>query len=173
MIETPAAHALAEQIGQVEERLARLLISGWRQAGPEAAELRQHADDLVEAGLPELAVRVRAVAEAGGPIEALQATALAKSACRLMRVRLPARGVPDGWTPLEPPKKKGGARTETLIPISRVLLDGREVWFCARPNRNQLLLIEPPFPVEETKTTAAAPPEPTGVFGRLRRQIEQ
>lgn len=177
MIETPAARALDEQLGQVEERLGRLLISGWRQAGPEAADLRNDADALVDAGLTEVAARVAAVAEAGGPAEALQAIALAKSACRLMRARLPVQGPPDDWTVLAAPKRskrsKAGTATETLVPISRLLLEGREVWACARPNRNQLLLVEAPFPVEETEVTPAAPPEPTGVFGRLRRQIGQ
>lgn len=177
MIETSASRALAEQLEQVEERLGRLLISGWRQAGPEAADLRNDADGLVEVGLPELAARVTAVAEAGGPAEALRAIALAKSACRLMRGRLPVQGPPDNWTVLAPPKgpkrKKAGSATDTLVPISRLMLDGREVWICARPNRNQLLLVEPPFPVEETEATSAAPPEPTCLFGRPRRQIGQ
>lgn len=177
MIETAAARALDEQLRQVEERLGRLLISGWRQAGSEAADLRNDADGLVEACLPELAACLAAVAEAGGPAEALRAIALAQSACRLMRTRLPVPGPPDGWTVLAPPKPprrpKAGATSDTLVPISRLLLEGREVWACARPNRNHLLLVEPPFPVEETEATSAAPPEPTGVFGRLRRQIGQ
>jgi hypothetical protein len=177
VIEIPAARALAEQIEQIEERLGRLLVSGWRQAGPEAADLRNDADALVEAGLPELAARVAAVADAGGPAEALRAIALAKSACRLFRARLPVQGPPDNWSVLAPPKPskrpKAGATTDTLVPISRLLLEGREVWVCSRLNRNQILLVEPPFPVEETAAMSAAPPEPTGVFGRLRRQIGQ
>src|SRR5262249_34696029 len=122
---------------------------------------------------PELAARVRAVAEAGGPTEALQAIALAKSACRLMRVRLPIQGVPEGWTPLNPPKKSRGSRTEGLMPIARLILDGREVWACARPNRSELLLVEPPFPAEAPAETPAVQPQSGGIFGRLRRQLGQ
>jgi len=171
MIETAAARALAEQLRQVEDRLGRLLISGWRQARAEAAELRHEADQLAEAGLPELAARVRVVAEASDPAEVLKAIALATSACRLLRVRLPA--APQGWTPLTPASKARRARTEALVPISRLLLDGREVWVCARPNRNEMLLVEPPFPEAEPAEPAAAVAEATGVFGRLRRQIAQ
>ena len=177
MIETPAAQALAEQLGQVEERLGRLLVSGWRQAGSEAGDLRQDAEALVEAGLPELAARVLAVSEAGGPAEALRAIALAKSACQLVRARLPVQGPPAGWTVLTPPtrSKRSNAKTspDMLVPIGRLLLDGREVWACARPPRNQWLLLEPPFPPEEAEPTDAAPPLPTGLFGRLRQQLDR
>ena len=100
MIEAATARELVERLRQVEERLERLLTSGWRQSRTEAADLRQDADALAEAGLPELAARIRAVAEANDPAEALQAIALATSACRLLRARLPAEAVPEGWTPL-------------------------------------------------------------------------
>ena len=91
MIEAATARELVERLRQVEERLERLLTSGWRQSRTEAADLRQDADALTEAGLPELAARVRAVAEANDSAEALQAIALATSACRLLRARLPGR----------------------------------------------------------------------------------
>ena len=64
MIERETAGALDEQLHQVEERLGRLLASGWRQARGEAAELRADADALAEAGLVEVASRLIAVAEA-------------------------------------------------------------------------------------------------------------
>ena len=177
MIEAPAARALAEQLGQVEERLGRLLVSGWRQASTEADDLRQDAEALVEAGLPELAARVLAVAEAGGPTEALRAIALAKSACQLVRARLPVQGPPAGWTVLAPPtrSKRSNAKTsaDMVVPIGRLVLDGREVWACARQPRNRWLLLEPPFPLEEAETAEAVPAAPGGFLSRLRRQIDR
>jgi hypothetical protein len=171
MIESAAAQTLTEQLRQVEERLGRLLISGWRQAHAEAADLRQDADALAEAGLPALAARIVAVAEAGDTGQALQAIALAMSACRLLRTRLPSQTVPDGWLPLTPTRKSQSHRTEALVPISRLLLDGREVWACTRTNRNQMLLVEPPLPPDEPAPAPANTDSPKGVFGRLRQRI--
>ena len=173
MIETVAARELVDRLRQVEERLERLLTSGWRQARSEAEDLRQEADLLAEAGLPELAARVRTVAEANDPGEALQAIALATNACRLLRVRLPGAGVPDGWAPLTPARPKAGSGTDTLVPISRLLLDGREVWACAHPPRNQWILLELPFPAEEPAPSMAPPPARGGLFSRLRRQMDR
>ncbi len=170
MIEAVAARELVDRLREVEERLERLLTSGWRQARAEAADLHHEADALIQAGLPELAARVRAVAEANDSGEALQAVALATSACRLLRARLPVVGVPDGWAPLTPSKPPRPTRSEALVPISRLLLDGREVWVCTRTNRNELLLVEPPFPPTEPEP---APAPPTGMLGRLRRQVNQ
>jgi hypothetical protein len=168
MIETSTARALTDQLRQVEERLGRLLNSGWRQARDEAAHLRADAEALFDAGLPEISARVMAVAEAAEPTEALRAITLATSACRLLRARLPAPPAPDGWAPLSPSRKAQGARTEALVPISRALLDGREVWVCTRTNRNEMLLLDPPFPDEQS---APATPAQTGIFGRLRQQM--
>ena len=173
MIDATAAHDLSEQLRRVEERLERLLTSGWRQARSEAVDLRQDADALAEAGLPELGVRVAAVAEANDAGEALQAIALATSACRLLRLRLPAGGVPEGWAPLARPSPKATSSTDTLVPVARVLLDRREVWACARPPRGQWLLLEPPFPAEEPASPVAPSPAAAGIFGRLRRQIDR
>jgi hypothetical protein len=167
MIEAAAARQLSERLGQVEDRLERLLTSGWRQARAEAAALRQDADALADAGLPELGARVAAVAEAGGPDEALRAIALGTSACRLLRSRLPASAPPSGWTPLKRAASGRAPHTEALLPLSRLRLDGREVWVCTRPNRNELLLVEPPFPAPAVEPAAA------GVFARLRREIGQ
>jgi hypothetical protein len=170
MIEVAAARELTEQLRQIEERLERLLISGWRQARTEAADLRQEADALTEAGLPQVAARVAAVADAAGPTEALQAITLATNACRLLRARLPSQGVPDGWTPLTPTRKVQSTRTEALMPIARTLLGGQEVWVCTRTNRNELLLIDPPFPSEAEAELVDAPAR-GGIFGRLKQHF--
>jgi hypothetical protein len=172
MIDVAAARALADRLRQVEERLGRLLTSGWRQARDEAAGLRADAAALAEIGLTEIGARVMAVAQATDPAEALRAIALATSACRLMRTRLPSPPAPDGWTPLVPSGKAQGARTESLVPISRALLDSREVWVCTRTNRNELLLLDPPFPNDPPVAREPAPP-PVGILGRLRQQVGQ
>ena len=172
MIDPATARALADQLRQVEKRLGRLVTSGWRQARDEAAGLRADADALAEAGLAEIGARVMAVAQATNPTQALRAIALAASACRLMRARLPAPPAPDGWTPLVPSSKVQRARTEALMPISRALLDGHEVWICTRTNRNELLLLDPPFPDDPPVAPEPAPP-PAGIFGRLRQQVGQ
>ena len=172
MIESAAAHQLTERLKGVEDRLERLLTSGWRQARAEAADLRQEADALSEAGLPQIAARLAAVADATGPTEALQAIALASSACRLLRARLPISSVPADWTPLAPTTKTRGMRTEALYPISRALLGDREVWVCTRSNRNEMLLIEPPFPDPTAQGTARDNPEATArLFERLLFQM--
>jgi hypothetical protein len=173
MIETAAARALVGRLLEAEDRLGRLLTSGWRQSSTEAADLRRDAESLAEDGLTGVAGRLAAVAEASDAVEALSAIALASSACRLLRLRLLAGEAPEGWVPLMPPRSKPEAGSDTLLPIARLLLDGSEVWACARPTRGQWLLLEPPFPVEQQSTREAAPPEPTGIFGRLRRQIDR
>jgi hypothetical protein len=169
MIETTAARELVEQLGRIEERLGRLLVSGWRQARAEAANLRGEADELREAGLTQVAARVAAVAEAGSATEALPAIALATSACRLMRLRLQADVVPDGWSPLPRPARRAG--TETLLPVSRLLLDGREVWACVQTARNRCVLVEPPFPPEEVPAEAPQPEQSGSTFGKLARRL--
>lgn len=170
MIETSAAAEIVGKLKYVEDRLARLLTSGWRQARAEAADLRREADELSEVGLSGIAARIVAVAEATTAAEALPAIALATSACRLLRLRLQSNAVPDGWSPLDQPKRRPG--TDTILPISRLMLDGREVWACARSTRGQWLLVEPPFPFQPETVAAAAKPAP-GIFGRLRQQLGQ
>jgi hypothetical protein len=173
MIEAATARELVERLRQVEDRLGRVLASGWRQARGEAADLRHDADALAEAGLTELAARLMAVAEAGSAGEALPAIALATSACRLLRARLLAEAVPDGWVPLAPPKSRARASVETVLPIARLWLEGREVWACARPTRAGWLLLDPPFPAKQEQPASANADTPSGIFGRLRRQLGQ
>jgi hypothetical protein len=54
------------------------------------------------------------------------------------------------------------------VPIARARLDGSEVWVCTRTNRNEMLLLDPPFPEE---VPAEVAPTPTGIFSRLRQQV--
>ena len=140
---------VSDQIGMVEERLERLLASGWRSAAAEAAELEPEAGRLAELGLPELAGRLRQVAAASGPAEALAAVALAAAACRLLRARLAAEGgpPPGSWAPLEPARKKGAPAR--LLPVARLAIgDGQEAWACLRLRGSQAgeLLLLPAAP---------------------------
>lgn len=174
MIEQATAQDLIATLTRVEERLARLLVSGWRQASAEAADLREAADELIEAGLDGVAARVAAVAEAQTAAQVLPAIALATSACRLLRGRLPGNLPPADWKPLVPQKRRGSAGTDTLLPVSRMLLDGREVWACIWVARNRCILLEPPFPAEAAPDEATEPAQSVpvqGIFGRLKRRI--
>lgn len=174
MIETAAARELVEQLLHVEERLGRLLASGWRQAGAEAADLRHDAATLAEAGLIEVAARLSAVAEAGSVSEALPAIAVAASACRLLRIRLLASPLPDGWIPLDPLRARSRTGPDTLLPVARLLLEGREVWLCAwvkgtQWTHTQWLLIEAPLPA--STEPVAEPASTPGLFVRLRQRV--
>lgn len=129
---------IAERLRRLEDRLERLLVSGWRNAGAEAAGLAAEGEALAEAGLPELGERLRALAAAGAPGEpgtdgALPALAMALASCRLLRARLPADAPPPGaWAPLAAPKKPAADR---VVPICRVPAPGAagaEAWACAR-----------------------------------------
>ena len=80
-------HDVAERLTEIETRLAGLLAAGWRRAASEADALNGEADALVELGMGELAARLRAVAAATSPTDALRAATLAAAACRLLRAR--------------------------------------------------------------------------------------
>jgi hypothetical protein len=103
----------------------------------------------------------------------LPSLALAASACRLLRLRLAAEAVPAGWASITPPKSRSRVDGDAILPVARLLLDGREVWVCVRPTRGQWLLIEPPFPAEAGRSSEAVATLPSGIFGRLRQQIGQ
>src|SRR4051812_49085225 len=99
--ELPPLRDLVAALDDVEERLARLLVSGWRNAAAEARDLSAIADALAAANLPETAARVRAVAEATSAEEGLRAVALASNACRLARAQLAEDLTPQGrWRSL-------------------------------------------------------------------------
>ena len=146
-----AARALAEQLGQIEDRLGRLLASGWRHAGAEAATLRADADALAEAGLASVAERIGAVAGATTAAEALERITLASSACRLVRARLPVDAPPDGWHAVGPARdasRAGRSRKQpdesTVMPLARLQLEGEVVWVCIESYGRRWLLLDPP-----------------------------
>ncbi len=161
-----------ERIHHVEERLARILTSGWRNAGSEAQSLAAEASDLGETGLPELAALIDRVAQSQGETEALPAISLALSACRMLRARLAIDQPPPGrWEPLKPASAKGKGRRDELLPIARLPLVGQTVWACVGLSGSapdQLILLADPPP----------PPPPTagggpGLIARLFGKAEQ
>ena len=172
MIESATARQLVDLILKVEERLARLLTSGWRQASSEAADLQQEADALAEAGLPALAARVSAVAASSDASSALHAVALAASACQLMRTRLLVSEPPEGWQPIKPPKtrkSRSQPTLDTILPLARLMVGGQEVWACAWPARNQVILLEPPLP--PPPSTPGSPADDGDMMSRFQRQL--
>lgn len=174
MIEPGTARQLVETILRVEERLSRLLTSGWRQASAEAADLQQEADALAEAGLTALAGRVSAVATATNAPSALHAMALAASACQLMRTRLLVSEPPAGWQPIQSPtsrRSRGQSTGDTILPLARLMLDGQEVWACAWPARNQVILLEPPFP--EPLPAPEQPDASDGLLSRVQQRLRK
>ena len=169
MIESGTARLLLELILRVEERLTRLLTSGWRQTRAEAADLQQDADALSEAGLPELGARVAAVAGAADAASALQAIALASSACHLLRARLLVSEPPDGWQQIRPPKPRKRTTEDTVMPLARLQVGDLEVWACSWPARNQVVLLEPPLPA--LPEPAPEPANAGSLMARFQRQL--
>jgi hypothetical protein len=172
MIDPTTARELVGLILHVEERLTRLLTSGWRQASPEAADLQQEAVALSEVGLPALAARVAAVAAATDASSALPAIALATSACQLMRTRLLVSEPPDGWQPIQPPRartSRAPSTGDTLLPIARLQIDDQDVWACAWLARNQVILLESPLPLPpETPDDRSAS---DGLLSRVQQRL--
>src|SRR4051794_34408591 len=124
---------VAERLGRVEDRLERLLASGWRNVAAEAADLAGEADAPAAPGLPHLAERLRAVAVAPGGAGGPPAPPLAAAACRLVRARLPADAAPAGqWADLLQAEKGREPAVERLIPIARMALGDGEAWACVR-----------------------------------------
>ena len=139
--ETPAQRVI-ERLLRIEERLERLLASGWRTSGAEAVQLAAEAEELAGAGLEQFAQRLRAVAVAMSAAEALPAIALAATASRLLRAHLGGDPLPANCQPVETSTAR--AVTAELIPLARSIVMGREVLSCA--SGQQWLLIEPPAP---------------------------
>jgi hypothetical protein len=138
---------VSARLNETESKLAGLLASGWRRAAPEAATLRADAEAFADAGLNELAARLRAVASAGSAAEALRGVTLASAACRLLRARI-AAGVTsdDAWQPLVAPRRRRAAEPDMLLPLCRLSLGGFEVWSCLRSRgfAVEWVLVEPP-----------------------------
>lgn len=163
MIAPGTARELTAQIRNVEERIERLLISGWRQASAEAADLQPAADALRESGLVALAMRVEAVALAADAPAALQAMAVAASACHLLRVRLEPGEAADGWREIAPSARRTTVTNDTLVPITRFVLEGRDAWVCAWPARSRVVVLEAP------QLALPQQPEPHASSGFLER----
>src|SRR4051812_36035335 len=124
---------IAGRLRHVEDRLERLLVSGWRNAGAEPADLAAEADTLAALGLAGVADRVRAVAAAPSAAEALPAIALATAACRLLRARLTTDTAPAGeWTSLATTAGAPESAASRLIPVARMVLADGEAWACVR-----------------------------------------
>lgn len=153
---------VADRLRRLEDRLERLLASGWRNAGAEAASLAAEGEALAEAGLPGLGERLAKVAAAAGgapvgtaPVgadavgaapatsaptagadEALPAVAMALAATRLLRARLPADAPPPGaWAPLSAPAPGARKRVpagDRVVPVCRVPHAEGEMWVGVR-----------------------------------------
>lgn len=153
-------HDVAERLQTIEARLDRLLAMGVRDSGERAA-LGDDAAALAELGLAETGRRLQAVAAAEGAMATLGAVALARTACRLVRLRLPATEPPGEWTPLQPRSRRSKTQI-TLLPIARMALAGGEAWVCAVMERHALsgvMLVEPPSPEQPLMMQAALLPE--------------
>jgi hypothetical protein len=137
---------VGERLHDTETRLARLVAAGWRNASAEAPTLADEADAFAELGLEEFAARLRAVAEAASPTEALRAQALALAACRMLRARV-ALGdqSAERWQPLLVPRRRRASEPDMLQPLCRYSLAGAEVWSCLRSRgfAVEWVLVEP------------------------------
>jgi hypothetical protein len=141
-----------DRLLDVEGRLERLLVSGWRNAAGEAGQLAAEADGLAELGVTTLAERLRAVAGAPTATEALGAISLALAACRLLRLRLAGEETlpaEDGWRAAGVVARRArlaGEAPDTLLPVARMAVAGGEAWLCLRFHgryANERLLVEP------------------------------
>lgn len=122
---TEAAPSLPNRLVDLEERLSRLLVSGWRSAAAEAGDLERIGTGFAEAGAAEIAARLGAVARATSAEEALRAIMLATTACRLLRAHLAAEAVPSGrWRALG--DQAGNAQLDRVIPLARFSVPGEE-----------------------------------------------
>jgi hypothetical protein len=129
--------ALVDRLVEIEERLSRLLVSGWRSAAAEAGELRHLAASIDGSGATELAARLTAVANAENAEDALRAIALATAACRLLRVHVAADVPAEGrWRTFADGAASG--HLDRVIPLGTLTIpdggDGQplDVWSCLR-----------------------------------------
>ncbi len=123
---------IAAYIRQIEERLERLLASGWRNAAHEAQGFTTDADSLSALGLHTVAGRLREVAAAPDAMAALRAIVLATESCRLLRAHLvEAESLGPGAVQLHARRPRATDRI-SLLPLCRVAVDGEEVWSCLR-----------------------------------------
>lgn len=139
---------MAERVGLVEERLERLLASGWLTSRSEAAHLVPEADALERCGLGELARLLRGVTTAETELQVLRSVALAWAACRLVRARVPSAALPEGkWVPLTRTASRRRPASDSLLPLGRVSLETGEAWACLRvegARASGWVLVDPP-----------------------------
>lgn len=140
------AQDIAAYVRQIEERLERLLASGWRNAAHEARSFASDGDILADLGLPAVAERLRQVATADDPMAALRAVVLAIASCRLLRAHLAGTATPgSGATVLQARRARGTDRV-TLLPFCRITVQGEDLWSCLRSRGYawEWLLLDPP-----------------------------
>lgn len=137
MPQTPASLTLADRLAEIEERLARLLVSGWRSAAAEARDLERLATGLADAGASGLAARLSSVAAATSNPDALRAITLATATCRILRANLAADATPPGnWRTLG--DAPGARPLDRVIPLGRFAFPGGDdadpvdAWSCLR-----------------------------------------
>ncbi len=128
---------LVERLVEIEERLTRLLVSGWRSAAGEASELRHLAASIDAIGATELGARLTAVSNAENAEDALGAISLATAACRLLRVHIAADVPAEGrWRTFADGAASG--QLDRIIPLGELTIpDGSDgqplnVWSCLR-----------------------------------------
>ncbi len=130
---------LATRLLEIEERLSRLLVSGWRSAAAEASDLGRIATGFDDAGAGELGVRLAAVAAATSAEDALRAITLAAAASQMLRAHLAVETPPRGqWRTFG--AQAGSAQLDRVIPLGRYGVPGDsggenepvEVWSCLR-----------------------------------------
>jgi hypothetical protein len=116
----------------IESRLNRCLADGWRNSESDRPMVSADAEELTALGLPEFAGRLRAVADAASPREALDAITFALASSRQLRARLATSDRPEiRWTPWLVPRKSRTER-ETIWPLCRFSLGETVVWSCLR-----------------------------------------
>jgi hypothetical protein len=162
---------VAERLSELEERLHRTVAAGWRVAGGERVYFEDAAVQLRDLGLVALAERIRAVADAASPAEALAAIALASASVRMLQTHLPADEPSADWEIAARTTSKQAL--EHLLPLARMEVAGREVWACATvrgPNATGWVLIEPPLALD---SAPRAKEESGGILRVLRRGSEK
>lgn len=138
---------LIERLTTVETRLLRCLADGWRNSDADRDRLLTDADVIMSLGMEEYAGRLRAVAAASSPAEALDSLSLALAVSRMLRARLSSLdGAAQDWTPWVVPRKARSAERETIWPLCRFSLGDLEVWSCLRSRGYPVewILIEAP-----------------------------
>lgn len=138
-------------ITETEQRLERLLATGWRNARAESAAFKLQAEVLAGFGLETLSRHLNRVAASTAVDDALQSVTLAIAACRLLRARLAGEPDPEcQWQPLAPNRKHPPG--DRLVPVGRMAVGADEAWACIRLRGSlsaEWYLVDPPTEIEE------------------------